>query len=344
MAASEETIQRRNKPAGTKSDEDYAALCKIVGKIVKGSSHWEQYGYDQCIVASAFAMLPVGFYLLRFHGLAFLLGLYILGTVHVMVITKAAHSASHHALFATRKLNDYFGVFFTEICGAFTYYGAKDTHINIHHPYTNVVGLGDSSIWKAPFLGRTMYLFFAPHLLPFVAPFFSMQLLHGKWKPIAKNAVLMLFGFIGHFFCFKIFSGLSTVWSIICLCASRSMYYCPYIHVNVFQHIGLSFYHPDNRPKKLRLMATGALNLSRNFILDYCFGHALINCHVEHHLFPRLSDNMCLKIKPTVKEYLEENGLPYQEDSYWNRLKIFYNNYKELMVEAPPLTDFIGIQ
>lgn len=44
------------------------------------------------------------------------------------------------------------------------------------------------------------------------------------------------------------------------------------------------------------MMSLGVLNLPRLPVLDWAFGHSLISCHVEHHLFPRLSDNMCLKV------------------------------------------------
>lgn len=91
-------------------------------------------------------------------------------------------------------------------------------------------------------------------------------------------------------------------------------------------------------------MSTGVLNLERNPVLDLTFGHSLISCHVEHHLFPRFGDNMCLKIKPLVKSYLLENGLPYHEKSYWDRLVTFLGKYDELMVKAPPITHFIGLQ
>ena len=91
-------------------------------------------------------------------------------------------------------------------------------------------------------------------------------------------------------------------------------------------------------------MSTGVLNLHPNLLLDLAFGHALTDCHVEHHLFPRLSDNMCVKIKPLVKDYLVSNGLPYQEASYWQRLKVFMARYDELMVNAPPIVHFVGLQ
>lgn len=44
------------------------------------------------------------------------------------------------------------------------------------------------------------------------------------------------------------------------------------------------------------MMSLGVLNLPRLPVLEWAFGHSIVSCHVEHHLFPRLSDNMCLKV------------------------------------------------
>ena len=103
-------------------------------------------------------------------------------------------------------------------------------------------------------------------------------------------------------------------------------------------------YDVKKRPKRLYQMASSALSLPCNPLLDFSFGHSVISCHVEHHLFPCLSDNMCLKIKPVVSSYLKSNGLPYHEAPYLSQLWKFYNNYDELMVKAPPITELIGIQ
>lgn len=67
--------------------------------------------------------------------------------------------------------------------------------------------------------------------------------------------------------------------------------------LSVPQHIGLPMFAADRKPKRIHLMSLGVLNLPRNPLLDWCFGHSLISCHVEHHLFPSLSDNMCLKVR-----------------------------------------------
>lgn len=74
------------------------------------------------------------------------------------------------------------------------------------------------------------------------------------------------------------------------------------------QHIGLPMFSPNCRPKRIYQMSHGVLNLPRNLLLDWTFGHSLINCHVEHHLFPSLSDNMCLKV--TMLLCMEHWGFP----------------------------------
>lgn len=40
----------------------------------------------------------------------------------------------------------------------------------MHHGYTNVLGLGDSSTWRLPCLNRYVYMFLAPLLIPIITP------------------------------------------------------------------------------------------------------------------------------------------------------------------------------
>lgn len=65
----------------------------------------------------------------------------------------------------------------------------------------------------------------------------------------------------------------------------------------LLQHIGLPMFSPDKKPRRIHMMTLGVLNLPRQPVLDWAFGHSLISCHVEHHLFPWLSDHMCLKVE-----------------------------------------------
>ena len=66
--------------------------------------------------------------------------------------------------------------------------------------------------------------------------------------------------------------------------------------MHLSQHIGLPMFSRDKKPRRIHMMSLGVLNLPRLPVLDWAFGHSIVSCHVEHHLFPQLSDHMCLKV------------------------------------------------
>lgn len=324
-----------------------AHLNTLVKEEIGKSSWWELYGFDIAITAVAIALLPLGFLLLgQGSKLLFIAGFFIIGYIHSLLTIKVAHASVHNAFMGSSPFwNKVVSVFFIEFWGGFTERGSKDTHIKYHHPYTNVIGLGDSSSWKVPVLDRYTYLFFAPILIPLIYPMVVIDLLGKRWLPIARVFFLSILGYCFQLWCFLKLSGLSFGAALLCVIFVRSVYAIPYIHVNIFQHIGLPMYDPNKKPSnRLLQMASSVLNLPRNPLLDYNFGHSIVSCHVEHHLFPRLSDNMCLKVKPLVSQYLKSHGLPYNEDTYQSRLTMFFNRYEELMVHAPPITELVGIQ
>lgn len=61
-----------------------------------------------------------------------------------------------------------------QICGSFSAQAGIQGHIKMHHAHTNVIGLGDSSVWKVPFLPRTVYLFVAPLAVPVLTPLVAL--------------------------------------------------------------------------------------------------------------------------------------------------------------------------
>ncbi|RMX56437.1 hypothetical protein pdam_00008829 [Pocillopora damicornis] len=336
-----------------KKDEDMSQnrpsmkqLNLLVKDVVSHSTWWDLYGVDLTIMFANFALLPISLFLIGSGCIPlFATGYLLFSYVHATFTVKLAHAAVHNALAGSSHFfNRLLSVFFIEIWGGFTEQGSFEAHIQLHHPYTNVIGLGDSSSWRAPFLGRFTYLFIAPLSMPLFNTAIGITLLTGRWYSIARFLCIATAGYIMHFCLFRYLAGLSLLGTILCMITTRSVFAIPYIHVNIFQHIGLPMYDVKKRPRRLYQLASAALNLPRNPLLDYSFGHSIISCHVEHHLFPRLSDNMCLKIKPVVSSYLKNNSLPYNEATYMNQLSKFYNNYDELMVKAPPITELIGIQ
>ncbi|XP_051531008.1 fatty acid desaturase 6-like [Myxocyprinus asiaticus] len=321
-------------------------LTRRVQKSVRESSWWERRGIDCTILIAAFISLPAGFLFLGLsQPLYFLLGLLIMGVAHAVITVKGTHLASHGALSESPAWAEFWAVFFIEVCGSFSARAGVQAHVKMHHAHTNVIGLGDSSTWKIPFLPRIVYLFIAPLAVPVITPVVAMGQLKGQSPfQIVRTVLCVCLGFFSQYYLLRCVSGLSCNSALLVMLLCRAMFSLPYIHVNIFQHIGLPMFSSTCRPKRIYQMTHGVLNLPRNPLLDWTFGHSLINCHVEHHLFPYLSDNMCLKVKPIVSQYLKEKQLPYQEDSYLSRLSLFFHKYQELMVFAPSITELVGVQ
>ncbi|KAM3592495.1 uncharacterized protein V6R79_019975 [Siganus canaliculatus] len=344
--------ERKMKNGGTGGEEAekeslMMELTRMVQETVKESSWWERRGIDCSILAAAFLCLPPAFLLLSSSQLLyFSAGVLLMGVAHAVLTIKGTHLASHGALSESPAWAKVWAVFFIEICGSFSAQVGIQGHIKLHHAHTNIIGLGDSSTWKVPFLPRSVYLFVAPLAVPIITPLVALAHLRGHAPAQVVQTVFMVaLGLYSQYWLLVHVSGFqSPLSALLCMLVCRAMFSVPYIHVNIFQHIGLDMFSPNRRPKRIHQMTHGVLNLPRNVVLDWIFGHSLINCHVEHHLFPFLSDNMCLKVKPLVSSFLLQKKLPYLQDGYLSRLQLFFHKYQELMVFAPPITELVGVQ
>ncbi|TKC53474.1 hypothetical protein EI555_014929, partial [Monodon monoceros] len=313
-----------------------------VQDVVRVSSWWERHGVDCAILALSLLALPPGFLCLRSENLlAFALGVTILGVCHYTLTVKGSHLATHGALTESKRWSKIWVLFFVEVCTSFTAEHAKYGHVKMHHGYTNVLGLGDSSTWRLPCLNRYVYMFLAPLLIPIITPLVAVERLREVELGTALRTLgLISLGLYSHYWLLLNVSGFQSPSSaLVCMLITRSLLAHPYLHVNIFQHIGLPMFSRDKKPQRIHMMSLGVLNLPRLPVLDWAFGHSLVSCHVEHHLFPRLSDNMCLKVKPVVSQFLREKQLPYNEDSYLARFRLFLHHYEELMVQTPPITE-----
>ncbi|XP_060700608.1 fatty acid desaturase 6 [Hemiscyllium ocellatum] len=328
-------------------DSRMQELTSLVQKVTRSSSWWERHGVDWAWLILALCATPAGFMLLQSERwLPLCLGILLLGTTHTIVSVKGSHLASHSSLSQSRSWNKLWAVLFIEVCGSFTAEVATHQHVKLHHAYTNIIGLGDSSTWKAPFFPRYIYLFILPLAVPLITPIVALGLIQDlPGLVVLRTLCTISLGMLLNCWLLLTVSGFRSLLSaFLCMLLYKALYSIPYIHVNIFQHIGLAMFSLDKKPKRIYQMAYGVLNLPRNPLLDWSFGHSLINCHVEHHLFPTLSDNMCLKVKPIVSNYFKQHNIPYNEESYLSRLRLFIDRYQQLMVDAPCLTELVGIQ
>ncbi|XP_027728905.1 fatty acid desaturase 6 isoform X2 [Vombatus ursinus] len=210
----------------------------LVQEMVKTSSWWERHGLDWFILALNFLALPLGFLCLRSQStLVCALGIIILGVVHHTFTVKGSHLASHGALSNSKHWSRFWVLFFVEVCTSFTAEQATHGHVKLHHGYTNVVGLGDSSTWKVPILNRYVYMFFAPLMLPIITPLVALGLLR-KEEPrtVLRTLCLMSLGLFSHYWLLIKVSGFqSPGFALLCMLITRGLLAHPYIHVNIFQ-------------------------------------------------------------------------------------------------------------
>uniref|UniRef100_A0A8C8YJ13 Fatty acid desaturase 6 n=1 Tax=Prolemur simus TaxID=1328070 RepID=A0A8C8YJ13_PROSS len=310
-------------------------------------SVWAQISRSWRKTLSPVLLPHAGFLCLRSENvLVFATGITILGVCHSTLTVKGSHLATHGALTDSKCWSKIWLLFFVEVCTAFTAECAKHGHVKMHHAYTNVVGLGDSSTWRLTCLNRYVYMFLAPLLLPILTPLVAIaQLRQVELRTALRTLGLISLGLYSQYWLLLNVSGFKSPSSaLVCMFLVRSLLAHPYLHVNIFQHIGLPMFSLDHKPRRIHMMSLGVLNLARLPLLDWAFGHSIVSCHVEHHLFPRLSDNMCLKVKPVVSQFLHEKQLPYNEDSYLARFRLFLRRYEEFMVQAPPITELVGLQ
>lgn len=324
---------------------DFGRLAADVNAVVRSASWWQRYGIDWMQLALAGAAIPLALFLLSSDNrLTQLSGVLCWGWVHAAWANKAGHLAVHGGLADSPAAGRFWARFFIDFWGTFSAEAGHSIHVKMHHGHTNIVGLGDSSTWKVTFLSRYPYMFLAPFAIPLLTPIAAISELLSQPRQLLSCLSLMSAGLYLQLYLLVTAAGCQSYWTaLVLLFAMRSVYAIPYLHVNIFQHIGLPMYDPDHRPVRLFQMSTGVLNLSRNILLEAGFGHSLISCHVEHHLFPFLSDNMCLTIKPFVRRFLMSHGLPYHEDSYTNRLSYFLEHYEKLLVHAPTIVHFVGL-
>lgn len=296
---------------------------------------------------SPLSFLYTGFLSLRSENVLVLaLGIIILGVCHYTLTVKGSHLATHGALTESKRWSRIWELFFVEVCSSFSAEYGKYGHVKMHHGYTNVLGLGDSSTWRLPCLNRYVYMFLAPLLIPILTPLVAVERLRKvELRSAVRTLGLISLGLYAHYWLLLNVSGFRSPGSaLLCMFTTRSLLAHPYLHVNIFQHIGLPMFSRDKKPQRIHMMSLGVLNLPRLPVLEWAFGHSIVSCHVEHHLFPRLSDNMCLKVKPVVSRFLQEKRLPYNEDSYLARFWLFLSRYEEFMVQTPPITELVGLQ
>lgn len=251
----------------------------------------------------------------------------------LLTMGYVGHDAGHFALSKKRWVNDVWGHFgMTFLCGMS--FGAWRTRHNLHHAHCQEVG-GDpdmhfgvlfsvypgSASWQTAvgrFFLRIQKLAFWP-----LASFYWVTLRYDGIRDLFQRpeetrvdrflmplhwivllvAPIVVFGWPTALLAYVTVSCLSSL-----MTAS----------VFVPNHIGMRRLDPGHGLGYLEQQVTTSRNISNPRLLDFYYGG--LNSQIEHHLFPRVAHHRYRQMRPVVRSFCAERGIPYQEVTLYRAL------------------------
>lgn len=93
-------------------------------------------------------------------------------------------------------------------------------------------------------------------------------------------------------------------------------------------HLGLPTFTPKESVQYMERQLLSTRNLGDSRWSDFYFGG--LNNHIEHHLFPSMSKSALRRARPIVRQFCQQNGLPYNETSWSDAISGVYNSLKSL--------------
>ena len=259
-------------------------------------------------------------------------------------VSTNIHTASHGALFRSRRLNQLFVYLgYPLLLGLpATYWMRK--HCEVHHPNPNVVGV-DEDIDFTPFLAlhtadyraasrvRRTYYEYQWVVVPFAIALnaFNMQRLGmlALWRQMASQGprartALDIVCLLGHVSWAVVLPALvySTAPALACY-ALRSVV-LSYLVFALFApaHLPAEALCTEQPPRHLSFVARQVLT-TLNFrmpALARLFACGLDH-QIEHHLFPRIDHTRYLAMSPEVRAFCQAHELPYRELGWGEALR-----------------------
>lgn len=295
---------------------------------------WLQlYGFEFIWFLVRLFILAMSFLLFINSGIWYkIIGMLGLSYTYYGIGISGNHEAGHRSLSPRVGVNKVWGYFFSDFWTAQSSLWWYHRHVLVHHVYTNMPEK-EGTLFFYPWLNRYLYFFFVPFLVNFWLVVNSVIFLWRKWGNLALYLLCATLGWTVQILAFAYFMPFGQ--AILSAFIMRTLFAPIFVHIAVFNHIDL-----DNLDKKISWLphqTRTTRNLKKHWFITGMGGNAFVQCHVEHHLFPKLSNRMLAKIRPLVKEYVIKEGFMYIEDSYWVCLKNCLDNYENIFGQWSPV-------
>jgi fatty acid desaturase len=176
-----------------------------------------------------------------------------------------------------------------------------------------------------------LYFFVTPFLVSFWLVYHSVEFLLEKKKSVVRYLALAGAGWAFFIYLFARLMPLGA--AVATAFVMRSLFAPIFMHLAAFNHIGLD--SPPVRQEWLPHQTITTRNLKPQWFLSGMGGNAFVECHLEHHLFPAVSNRTLSKIRPLVRKALERDGYAYIEVPYWTCLKDSLKYYDAFFTLPP---------
>ena len=93
-------------------------------------------------------------------------------------------------------------------------------------------------------------------------------------------------------------------------------------------HIGMRRLENGEKLTYLEQQVTTSRNISNPPLLDFYYGG--LNSQIEHHLFPRVSHHHYRAMRPIVRSFCAERGIPYHEVGLYRALASVGNHLGDM--------------
>jgi fatty acid desaturase len=253
------------------------------------------------------------------------------------------HDAGHYALSRKPWVNDFWGqVGMTFVCGMS--FGFWRSRHNQHHAHCQEID-GDpdmhfgvlfsvyphSANWKTP-LGRVFlriqkWAFWPLSSLYWVTlRYDGIRDLFQRPKETKVDRFLMPL----HWIVLLVIPGLVFGWPAALFAYLTMSCLSSLMTASVFipNHIGMRRLQTGQKLSYFEQQITTSRNISNPPLLDFYYGG--LNSQIEHHLFPRVSHHRYRAMRPFVRAFCKQHGVPYYEASLYRALASVGNHLGDM--------------
>ncbi len=310
----------------------FAELTAEVKQILDPLSWTDRHGREFVLLGVRIALFALGFAIFALPGwVAKAVGMIVISYFYYGITITGTHETGHRSWVRAVKWNKVWGYFFADFWSAQSSLWWHYRHVEIHHIYTNMPDEAEVGNYYYPWIGKYAYFFGLPFLVNIWLVLHSTKYLLRKPGQLALYLILTIAGWAFHVWLFSLFVPLP--YAFLSAFVMRTVFAPIFVHIAIFNHIDLDMFF--TRPPWLPHQSRTTRNLRSNWLLDGMGGNAFVECHVEHHLFPTLSNHILAKIRPTVMKYLQREGYVYIEESYTDCLKKCLEHYDRIFRSTP---------